>query len=235
MSENVKRKVWVEKDDRETIYSDPTMVMASFSRIQSGKSKRLFGSSVRHNTMISLEIHHAKMVRRNSRDWYHREGSPIIELMFSPSQFAELITSMNIGDGVPATLVQMEGNQFLLPEYPTKSEQFRDEINEDLKNTASSLKALEDEIHALIDDPKPIGKGKRQELAGKVQSLRKLVDDYLPFIMESFGKQMEETVVEAKQEVEAFVENMVINTGIAALKNNAPMLEEKMEETSEET
>ena len=76
--------------------------MLSFHRTRSSHASALFGSSIKHKDTIRLEISHGELERGLNHDWYHANKC-IVECEMSQSQFAEAITSMNMGDGVPVT------------------------------------------------------------------------------------------------------------------------------------
>lgn len=80
----------------------PAYGMLSFSRRTGGKQS-LFGSSIEHKDVIAMTLRHGEVDRQLNRDWYH--GTEVIaEVEMSYAQFAEAITSMNIGTGVPVTI-----------------------------------------------------------------------------------------------------------------------------------
>jgi hypothetical protein len=221
-----------EKTPNGICYSDPTMVMIGFSR-QTHPSMggvSLFGSSVRNSQVISLSIYPADVERHLSDDWYHAKNKPLIEVLLSPLQFAELLTTMNIGFGIPGTMVRHGDQFFELPEYPSTAEQFKDEVQDDLKVVVDKILQAGKVIENLIDDPKPIGKQVRKELKELVASYRKLIEDHLPFVLTQFGRHMARTVTEAKANVDAFVENTIVKTGIAELKKRQPQIEGPGEE-----
>jgi hypothetical protein len=213
-----------------TTYSDPSMVMVGFSRqTHGGNGVSLFGSSVQNHNVISLKITKAELNRHLSRDWYHGDVEPILEVLLSPTQFAELLTSMNVEFGVPGTLVQHGKERFEIPVFPSRAEQFKDEIRDDLLEVASTMRKAEKEIPDLLDDPKPIGKAIRKKLRDMVKSYYDFIERNIPFVIDQFSKQMNKTVVEAKAEVDAFVQNTVIKTGIAELKKSTPQLTDTRE------
>jgi hypothetical protein len=209
-------------------YSDPCMAMVGFSRKTYPGGLSLFGSSVKNSNVISLTIYEADMDRHLSQDWYHAKRKPIVEVIFSPLQFSELLTTMNIGFGVPGTLRYHGDQDFELPEFPSKADQFKGEVEDRLKAVIKELNEAGEVIEGLIDDPKPIGKQVRKQLKNLVSSFRGAVENSFPFILQQFGKQMERTVTEAKSEVDAFIEDTIIKTGIEELKKRTPqMMEEK--------
>ena len=75
----------------------PAYGMLSFSR-RSGGKQSLFGSSIEHKDVIAMTLRHGEVTRNLSSDWYH--GTEVIaEVEMSYAQFAEAITSMNMGSG----------------------------------------------------------------------------------------------------------------------------------------
>jgi len=68
-----------------------------------GDGANLFGCSIKHNHTIVLKIKRATKERSLHDDRYYG-GETLIEVEMSPNQFAEAITSMNIGDGMPCTI-----------------------------------------------------------------------------------------------------------------------------------
>jgi hypothetical protein len=224
-----------EKTNNGVCYSDPTMVMVGFSRkTYSGMDGiSLFGSSVKNSQVISLTIYPADVERHLSDDWYHAKSKPLIEVLLSPLQFAELLTTMNIGFGIPGTMTRYGDQFFELPEYPSTAEQFGEEVQDDLKVVADKILKAGKVIENLIDDPKPIGKQVRNELKYLVSSYRKLIEDHLPFVLNQLGRHMAKTVTEAKADVDAFVENTIVKTGIAELKKQRPQITEPAREDSD--
>ena len=60
------------------------------------------------------------------------------------------------------------------------------------------------------------------------------VTSKIPFVSDQFREQMEKTVLEAKSEVEAFIEHKIRSTGMEALgykKENYPLIEKGNDET----
>lgn len=76
--------------------------LAQFSRI-GGKSGKLFGSSIEHQHFIELTISRASRSRQFQHDHYMPDQE-LISVFMSPTQFAELLTSLNVGTGVPVTI-----------------------------------------------------------------------------------------------------------------------------------
>lgn len=224
-----------EKIDDRIRYTDPAMVMVGFSRqTRGGDGATLFGSSVKNSNIISLQIVPAEVDRHLSQDWFHGKNKPIIEVLLSPLQFAELLTTMNVGSGVPGTLAFYNDQYYTMPKMPEKAEEFKDEIAADLQNIINKLNEAEEVIQKFIDDPKPIGKQARRQLKDLVSSFRNTIKHHFPFIISQFSRQLARTVSEAKAEVDAFVEHTITQTGIEELRKKYPQIEDMSEKITPE-
>lgn len=201
-------------------YKHPTFGTVCISRGQ-GSPRPLFGSSILHSEVISLVISHAELNRGLSRDSvFSRET--IVEVEMSPTQFADAITSLNVGGGTPVTIRfigKSEGENLLHqdPPYQNKVEQFDSEF----KQHITELSAEFDEVIALANNTNA-----QKRLVKALELLRMRYTENLPFVNRQFSAQMEQSVTEAKGEVEAFVRHTVESYGIEAIKKQAPQLPE---------
>lgn len=96
----------------------PAYGMVSFSRVTHsggahGANNRLFGSSIDdHHTSIMLEIKEASVRHDLSRDWFFPDNT-LIKVELSQVQFAELLTTMNAGSGIPCTIRWLRDKGYL--------------------------------------------------------------------------------------------------------------------------
>lgn len=89
----------------------PSYGMIRFARSSIGGSgTALFGSSIMHNNVIRLSISKGMMEREGNEDWFLAGtdiNDMIVEVEMSYTQFAEAITSLNIGEGIPVTITKV--------------------------------------------------------------------------------------------------------------------------------
>jgi hypothetical protein len=217
-------------------YEDPAFAMVGLSRVShtvSGepngpRGARLFGSDVDHQHYIVLRVSPAEVDHYGSQDWFHKtSGHSYVEVALSNTQFADLLTSFNVGDGVPCTLLHKDGKSYAMPDVPTKSEQFRDDLSDDLRDVLKDLREAEKEILEAVNGEKAIGKTQQKELLFKLRGFSKLVDDHLPFLAKQFQRFADRTVNEAKANVEAYVDHTVRTLGLEKLDDLAKMIEKK--------
>lgn len=82
----------------------PAWVLVGASRVShSPPGKVMFDSDIRHQHYVSVRVKRASRKRDLNSDWKHGQGT-IIEFAMSEAQWASFVSSMNTGDGVPATM-----------------------------------------------------------------------------------------------------------------------------------
>lgn len=205
--------------ERET-FKHPAFGMIGFSRVSGGENT-LFGSSIKHNDRIILKIKHGEQNRHLHEDWYFGRGL-ITEVEMSYSQFAECITAMNVGDGVPCTIryTEKDGNIPVIAENNSKREQFRQEFSDKILKAMEKVQDQINEIQKSLDDKKNLGVKDRKEMISKLQQVKYNIGRNLDFCVEQFDEQMEKTTMEAKGEIEAFCQNKINSIAQAALVEN---------------
>ena len=212
MAENKK----VEKTKFGVRTTHPSYGTLLFSR-STGAKEALFGSSIQHRDTICMTLHHASIERGLNRDWIHGD-KVIAEVEMSYSQFAEAITSMNIGTGVPVTVRWTEKDGKISPcDFVSKREQFEDEFKTQRKNATRVSAELIQEVTELFNQKGTLKKADKEEILRKLNKLKMDIGINTDFIVNQFNEQMDKTVMEAKGEIEAFYQNKVNTIASAAL------------------
>lgn len=204
----------------------PSYGMLSFSKVH-GSNISLFGSSILHNDIIRLTLREGEVDRNLNRDWYHGRKR-LFEIEMSYSQFAELISSMNQGDGIPVTLKEVMGERRENCPFENKRMEFVNEFTEKVKEVQIVCDKLINDTKKLFDTKKPLNKTEKEQILGTLEKIKREVNSNIPFIADSFNEQMDKTVMEAKGEVEAFMQNKITNIANNAIAQNPDVLFEKM-------
>lgn len=208
----------------------PGFGLVGFSRV-SGNPGKLFGSNLEsHGTYISLSIHQAKRSHDLGQDFVMADRSElgVIEVHLSAAQFAELLTSMNIGDGVPCTIHRRDGRT--VEEIPTgeqsEPERIQDAFEAKVAGIVEKLKGGVKEGRESLLAKGPILRKEREHIAKVLEWLLREVESNMPFHLRQFQESTERTTTQAKAEVDAFVTTAAINLGIEqlaqAVKSNSP-------------
>ena len=191
-----------------------------------GGERHLYGSSIEHRNSITLKITHSELHRNLNYDWYY-PTSPIVEISLSPSQFAEAITSIGDGNGVPCTIryTEKDGKAEDTP-FESKYDIFKQEFAEHIDNIKKETVNIRNEIADLFKNKKAIGKTDRELILKKIDSIIQDVGSNTKFIQKQFQEQMDKTVTEAKAEIEAFTQNKITNMGLEAIRQEIISLPE---------
>jgi ElaB/YqjD/DUF883 family membrane-anchored ribosome-binding protein len=196
--------------------------LMGFSRT-SGSNTNLFGSSIKHQNTIRMTLKTAVKDRSLNRDWFHGQKQ-IVEVEMSQNQFAELITSLNMGDGVPVTIRYINGVKMEDCPEENKRQLFEKEFEDKMLSINEKLKRLTEETERILNDKAAPKKSDKELILKQIQMLHQEVVSNIPFVSSQFNEQMDKTVAEAKAEVEAFVQHKVTSLGIEGLKAQMLML-----------
>lgn len=182
----------------------PSYVCVEVARVSGGDFK-LFGSDVPHNHKISLRIKPAE--RSDVPGQTHTSGmASIVELEMSYQQFGRLMSSTNLGAGVPATLRRMDGELVEKPPSADRGEKYKIKAEKKVDEVTDRLDALENEIRDVLDPEEGgyVNKGDRKQLLKKVEKIRTEIESNLPYLLQSLQEQIEKTVAEARSDIDAY-------------------------------
>jgi hypothetical protein len=213
MARNVEEPVTVPYGEawrRETKTTHPAFAQIRASRV-SGRTY-LYGSDFDHQHYITLTICRSELHRNLSRDWQF-DKEQLIEVSMSEAQWATFLSSMNMGAGAPCTLERFDGQMIPdLPKPKPRADQFRDEMQKSMEKTTG-------QIDATITRIKEMGlpKGKTETLLSAMESLKQQLASNLPFVASQFEEHMEDTVENAKIEVQGYVQGLAQQAGLEAL------------------
>ncbi len=191
---------------------------------RSSRGTALFGSSTQHNQTISLTIRTAEHLRSLNNDRYYAKKQ-LIEIELSENQFAQLITSANVGDGIPCTIRSVNGKMTSEPPFQTKQNLFEGELKKEMTNLTKDLDKMVANTKAILEKPN-VGKADREQIISDINRLYRVLSDHLPFLHTQFREQMDDVVSESKIQIEAFAENVIRNKGLEALAAANPEMRE---------
>lgn len=206
----------VEETKFGTKTSHPSYGTLLFNRAYGGKTP-LFGSSIEHSNVITMELRHADITRRLNRDDIFGD-KPIVKVEMSYSQFAEAITSFGQGTGIPVTIRYTEKDGKIPPcDFISKREQFADEFKEKREKVTKESQQLLQDVADLFTQKKSLTKSDKEAVMSKLSKLSMDIGCNLDFIADQFNEQMDKTVMEAKGEIESFCQNKINAIASAAL------------------
>lgn len=190
-------------DEKETTHESFGLV--SLTRWTSNHKQPFFGSTLKHDRGITMCLQSARQVRRLNGDWHYPERT-LFQVEMTEAQFAELITTMNIGSGVPVTITHAHTEGFKVMErcpFVHKGEQALDEVKADAKRSTATLRAAIARLDNLVNSGGNVSKTMLRDILGELRSGASATDDHLPFIVSQFAEVVEKMVVEASATINA--------------------------------
>ena len=196
----------------------PSYGLIRISRVTGGPgATRLFGSPLAsHYGTIRLSIGGAKWTHGLHHDHYYGGMSgEHVEVEMSAAQFADMITSLNVGSGTPCTIRYLAGVQIPSPpDHPTEAEHIRDGFEGSLDRYKAKAREYREKIETLTS--KLPAKAKEQ-----IRVALDVIEDQLganvPFVVKQFQEATTKIATAAKAEVEAFVSHAVRVAGLDAI------------------
>jgi hypothetical protein len=143
----------------------------------------------------------------------------LVEVDLSHVQFAELITTMNQGTGVPCTIRKLPGDWDIPEIAHHETEQKRVSVDFDarLNELVEKARTGMSEIEAVLAKPS-IGKADRESIRNHFYKWVRMIEDSAPFVLNQFQESIEKTTAAAKAEVDGFLTSVIASTGLAALR-----------------
>ena len=199
-----------------------SFAMMSFNRIQCHGGQTLHGSDLKHNTIIEMNLHHSRVRRGLNHNWYYADKL-IASVAMSQNQFSELITSMNMGDGIPVTLTHTERDGVIeSPEFSNVDELHDDEFKETSKRVATDAIDMLATMKEIFAGSGTVKKADRNKMLHDMEMVVQDIVSNMPYMEKCFRETMDNIKTDAKSTIEAYYQHRVIDTGIKALNGEMP-------------
>ena len=191
--------------------------MLGFARCQTTGSA-LYGSSIKHTNIIRLELKTSECERSLNKNYYFgRKRLFVVDM--SMSQYAELISSMNCGDGIPVTIREINGEMLEDCPYVNETKEHYDDFKKDYKELNAKALNLIENLTERFKSSKPMGKKEKDEVLSTLLQFRYDLDENNSFRDEQFRKHMEKVTADAKAEVESFFDNKLRSIALSKLES----------------
>lgn len=195
----------------------PAFGQICFSRVQSNGTA-FYGSQVKQQHYIMMEVRESFLNRTLSRDWYFPDKT-ILRLRMTSNQFAEMITSLNHGSGVPCTLeyLKCEKIESFDGEQETKNRATHRQFKERLEQFADTLKGQQTKAKDLVKK-KTLSKQDQHDLLHHLEWMTGEIERNMPYFMECFQETMDDVIIEAKTEAENAIQHKLTSLGLGEVK-----------------
>jgi len=177
---------------------------------------RLFGSPLAtHYGTIRLSISKAKWIHGLHHDRYFGMNKEHIEIEMSAAQFADAITSLNIGSGTPCTIRRVNHERVPdPPDFATEAEFIRDNFENSLGKFAAKMSKYRTRIEELTSK---LSQKAKDEIRIALDVIEQQLNSNVPFVMKQFQEATTRVTTAAKAEVEAFVTSAVRAAGLQSI------------------
>ena len=187
--------------------SQPCYGIINFKRVHCN-SEHLYGSEVAHTDVIEMTVKRSDCVHELNHDWYFGKDD-IIQLQMSSAQFAQLITSLNMGEGVPCTLTYTEKDGDISQiKWVGQKEKIHNDFNKQMESLKTLVTDDLDEVCGELDS-KNVNLTRQRELSNKLKQIGRILYDKIPFINKSFMESTDNVQTQAIQEVEARIQSKI--------------------------
>ena len=200
-------------DKKET---HPTYGLIGWNRVSSGPpGQNLFDSPLRHQHFVSLTIRRAQRNRGLNHDWLFG-NEQLIEIWMAPDQFADFLTTPNMGQGVPCTLRYVGNEDQGQVPGRVESDVFKAEIRDDLRDIQIKAQELSTKVQTILDGTNASQK-KKQQVMNLVVELQREIFSNLPYMADCMYEQMGKVTTKAKASIESFIEDRIRQKGLEGL------------------
>jgi hypothetical protein len=202
--------------DGEIMETHPAFGMISLTRTTCSPAAVLFGSAVRHGQFIAITIKEAQRCANSSRDWYFARKE-LIRVVISGTQLGDMLTSMNVGDGVPCTIERFNGEgRPRIEEFNTVQAEAQAQMSAQLDRTFEKSKDLLEKARSIVEKGAP-KKADKEELLSLLTQLSYGIGSNIEFAGKCFDEKVEKMVTQAKGEVESFISSKIHSAGLETL------------------
>lgn len=189
-------------------YEHPSYGMMSITRYYGGDGN-FFGNDLPMEGSGGIEIELKEATLERNANGLHCDffnpGRLKFKVRMSHLQFAELITNMNT-TGVPVTITNIGIERLDDPPVLNKREVFDEETKEVVSNVKQKANDIIAKVQNLFETKKSLTKKDKEEILRGLNQLKMATFDHLPFMQKMFDEQMNKSVVSAKANIAAFIE-----------------------------
>lgn len=213
--------------DESTKEKHPSFGMIQFSRYSGAGN--LFGSPLSHHFgTIRVRISDGHRVHDHGSDYY-RADDRIVEVELSAAQFAEAITCMNVGDGVPCTLRWITAIG-CVDDVPDNEESEMSRTQEAFKSklveVVEAVRMRGRNIAELMKKDR-LTKDDRSKVNELVDYVVREVAVNAPWWIEQFQEATDKVSSKAKAEIAAMFEHAIRQAGLHHIASLKPHTEEQ--------
>ena len=197
----------------------PSYGTVMFNRAQT-PGVTLFGSNIKHDNIITMNVYHASISRELHQDHIFNEA-PILSVEMSYAQFAEAISSFGMMPGVPCTIKATEKDGYIKerPEYKNQRKEMDKDLKKQMDNISKATNDSYDKVKNILSKKGTVTKADKEEILSIIGEITRLMPN-TEFLYKRMTEEMDKTVLEAKNEIEAFTQRRLESIAKDAITNS---------------
>ena len=212
----------MEIEDKETIHQSFGLI--SVSRMSCSPPVNLFDSQTKHGHLIRLSISQARRIHNEeTHDSFNMDNEKIVVVNMSESQYAHMVSSINVGAGTPCTITRV-GTEMIedCPQDETAAE-YRKEALDGCQDILSRMELVQKLVAQASEKKSAMNKEEKWDLKMACQSAISEITSNLPFLIQSLQERMESIVNSAKTDIETHYMQAIQSAGLNALETKKPV------------
>lgn len=195
-----------------TSQKHPSHGVVSINRSVGG-SRRFFGSEVKHGTSVTLTISPCERQVDNFGTHYYPRNPPYVQIEMSSEQWANLITSINVGCGVPCTISRLNG-EHVEPEQITETftEKSTRKFRERVSNKISEARSIAAGVRTFLETTN-LSKKAKDEINSSLDRIVKNFAANEEYFLTEFTAEADKVLTSAKAELDSFIGQVMMQVG----------------------
>ncbi len=206
--------------------SHPAFGMIHFIR-SNGAQGPFFGSEIDHHfTTFKMQV------TCGTHEWALHEsrffggGTPIVEVEMTAAQFVQLLTTMNVGSGVPCTItrgpledIRAGGRSDEVPgiiDNHNTHAQMKSDLKESVSEVVARMNKLMKSLETALADS-GLSQKKKDALKRDAEMVSQQLRDNLPFVLTQYEEALEHKKTAHLAEVDATITTMIHNLGMRSM------------------
>ena len=192
--------------------------IARFNRVSGNRN--LYGSPFTHPSYVELTISRGKMETSYGKtEYWAQHNNPYIVVDFSNNQFAELITTMNIGSGIPCTVHRFNGQTYNY--NSVKPEDNRVKVNHQIDESSKTIINQLNELIQIIEEEK-MSQRTKARLINQARRISLTLRESLPYVVKQYSEYLDRLEQQSKTEIASYADIAIKQYGLDKL--NTPTL-----------
>jgi hypothetical protein len=202
----------------------PSYGLVRFSHVSSNRTA-MVGSRAFHSRLISIEVDKSYLHRSAGgigESWMG--DATIVRAFITYSQFAELISSMNQGSGVPCTLSSVMNERMPEPPLPEAfAARFKKRVMDATAKMRNEVKGLLDFVTDIRDENRSVNKKDLTKIVAMATSLVQQTEQNVPYVVTQAEEVMIDMTQKARDEINHLANQTLYERGLQSTFNDSPI------------